>query len=211
MNKVGKLLFTLLPDHSAALPPRDGWYNITKAEIIGREHDENVTLNLQEVETCKIYSKAYFEFNAKHLSKFGGANFERCQEKGETTFFKGSANDYFLISTKTNGNKTRCSLEMKSRVEGTIVQQHSDQNATFVIIDEQCLGIESGNFSSEEWRIDDSKLKKRQMHLDAGCNVLTLPVIGAGGGVGVLILALAVFAVLRCRKEKAVKSGNREC
>ena len=35
-------------------------------------------------------------------------------------------------------------------------------------------------------------------------------VIGAGGGVGVLILALAVFAVLRCRKEKAVKSGNRE-
>ena len=174
MNKVGKLLFTLLPDHSAALPPRDGWYNITKAEIIGREHDENVTLNLQEVETCKIYSKAYFEFNAKHLSKFGGANFERCQEKGETTFFKGSANDYFLISTKTNGNKTRCSLEMKSRVEGTIVQQHSDQNATFVIIDEQCLGIESGNFSSEEWRIDDSKLKKRQMHLDAGLNVLTL-------------------------------------
>ena len=151
VNKVGKLLFTLLPDHSAALPPRDGWYNITKAEIIGREHDENVTLNLQEVETCKIYSKAYFEFNAKHLSKFGGANFERCQEKGETTFFKGSANDYFLISTKTNGNKTRCSLEMKSRVEGTIVQQHSDQNATFVIIDEQCLGIESGNFSSEEW------------------------------------------------------------
>ena len=53
--KSATLLFTL-PD-AAALPSREGWYNVTKANIIGA-HNETVTLNLWEVDTCKIYTKA---------------------------------------------------------------------------------------------------------------------------------------------------------
>ena len=226
--KSATLLFTL-PD-AAALPSREGWYNVTKANIIGA-HNETVTLNLWEVDTCKIYTKPYFNFTGSlSQSPYDVENFEKCKENSQTKhFFKGT-NDFFLISTRTNtnSNNTTCTFAMKSGVEGSIVQHSSDQNAKFLIIGDDCLGDDIR--ITEEWKSrpevnpeeeaqvlgrdglehDNAEVsgadKSKKESEDNSMNAAT----GAGAGAGVLILAVAVFAVLRCRKENATKSENRE-
>ena len=220
--KSATLLFTL-PD-AAALPSREGWYNVTKAKIIGA-HNETVTLNLREVETCKIYTNAYFNFTGSlSPSPYDVDNFEKCNEKAQPkTLFKG-ANDYKLISTKTINEKIKCSFAMKSQVEGSIV---NDPDAKFMIISEDCSNIESRNLTTEEWKSGlDLKTEEEADGLGRGLeheiddnfksvseeleDNSMLVAIGGGAGAGVLILAMAIFALLRYNKKKEDRSGNRE-
>ena len=104
----------------------------------------------------------------------------------------------------------------------------SDQNAKFLIIGDDCLDDDIR--ITEEWKSrpevnpeeeaqvlgrdglehDNAEVsgtdKSKKESEDNSMNAAT----GAGAGAGVLILAVAVFAVLRCRKENATKSENRE-
>ena len=114
-----KPLFTQI--NPSTLPTSDGWYNVTKAEMIGA-HNETVTLNLRKVEACRIYTNAFFKIQIQ-IEFENVENFDQCQkkayEKGQQTFFKYTG-DYFIISSRKDGNKTACVLAMKNEPQWSI-------------------------------------------------------------------------------------------
>ena len=152
VTKSDKLLFTL--PNPSTLPASDGWYNVTKAEMIGA-HNETVTLNLRKVEACRIYTNAYFKFSGTvSPSTSDVETFEQCQEKAirkwAPSFFKNS-NDYFLFSSRRDGKKTVCTSARRSNVQGSILEQTEDQEAKFAIVNDDCISDENRNLDTEEW------------------------------------------------------------
>ena len=219
INRKGKVLFTLPSPRD--LPHVNGWYNITKANLIGDHYDENVNLYLRKVDACTIYRNAYFKFTSR-VGPTQAENFDVCKEKAKTEYMKNFfqfLNDYYLISSRTDDSKTTCLFARKNKVKGSIVQ---DPNGKFFIIGDECSSVESRIVNTEDWKEAERSSRSEEKDVNSENSTANeisensksddktiVVVIGAGGG-GVLILVLAICALFRCRKKRAEKSGNRE-